>query len=123
VNYHVRISKAKMAGFGWAKRAFVGLPVVLTLLLALVIGLIILSVILTGGLLLAGWLWWWRRRLLQLAMKNLVVIEGECRLLDLGHAAITGERASQAVIEERGSRPSLRSAAGFDRRRRRSLLR
>ena len=64
---------------------FGGLLVVLTLLLVLAVGLMILSVLVAGGLVLACWVWWWRRRLLQSAMKNPLVIEGECQILDLGH--------------------------------------
>jgi hypothetical protein len=90
VNDHVRIAQATTAGFGWTERALGGLLVVLTFLLALAIGLLILSVLVAGGLVLAGWLWWWRRRLLHSATKNLPVIEGECQLLDLGHAAASG---------------------------------
>jgi hypothetical protein len=101
-----------MAGSGWAERAFVGLLVVLTLLLALAIGLLILSVIFAGGLVLAGWLWWWRGRLRKSAVKSPLTIQGKCQLVDLGHAAISGERASQALIEERGPWPELRSPPG-----------
>jgi Flp pilus assembly protein TadB len=87
VNDHVRISQAKKAGFGWIERVLGGLLVVLTLLLVLAVGLMILSVLVAGGIVLAGWVWWWRRRLLQSAIKKPLVIEGECRVLDLGHAA------------------------------------
>jgi hypothetical protein len=80
VNDHLRISRAKMAGFDWTERAFAGLLVVLTVLLALAVGLMILSLFVAGGLVLAGWLWWWRRRLLQPAMKNPLLIEGERRI-------------------------------------------
>jgi Flp pilus assembly protein TadB len=90
VNDHVRISQAKKADFGWMERVLGGLLVVLTLLLVLAVGLMILSVLVAGGIVLAGWIWWWRRRLLQTAMQKPLVIEGECRVLDLGHANVSG---------------------------------
>ena len=87
MNDHLRISQAKMPGFGWTERVPGGLLLVLTLLLVLVVGLMILGVLVAGGVVLAGWLWWWRKRLLRSNMKHSLVIEGECRVPHSYHVA------------------------------------
>jgi Flp pilus assembly protein TadB len=105
VNDHVRISQAKGAGFGWPERALGGMLIVLTLLLVLVLGLIILSVLVAGGVVLAGWVWWWRRRLLQSAKKNLLLIEGECRSLDVGDALPSGGQGTGVWNRDHQQKP------------------
>ena len=109
---HLRMSQAKMLGFGWTERVAGGLLLVLTLLLVLVVGLMILGMLVAGGVVLAGWLWWWRKRLLRSNMKHSLVIEGECRVPHSRHAAASGD---QRTVSGGGTPSTTSSSITADR--------